>query len=225
MRGTSSKAAFGLIVMLASSLVVAPRTALAQSAGPVQRADLTAAVGTFSSRHPQGEPYDRWGTSALATLAAGYYWTDHVKSEVEIGWTGDRHVYGSEPAGGPLPPYIRIYQEHIYRSTLVSVAQAWQGGSNAWFHPFVSAGIALDREQHVRERPSQIVATGTEISAPARQIPALTVTETTVRARPFADVGFKVYATPRGFFRTDLTLGFNAGVRHARWTAGGGLDF
>jgi hypothetical protein len=191
----------------------------------VQRADLAAAIGSFSSRHTDGEPYDQWGSAAVTTLGGGYYWTDHLKTEVEVGWTGTRHTYGTESAGPDVAPYARIYQEHTYTSTLVSLAQAWQGGRNTLFHPFVSAGITLDRERHALDRPAQSLPTATTPATPNRRIPALTARGTTLRAWPFTSFGFKAYFTPRAFFRTDLTLGIDAGVNQVSWKARVGVDF
>ncbi len=210
---------------LLASLILAPGAGLAQPAGPIQRIDLTGAVGSFSSRHLHDDPYDQWGTSALATLTGGYYWTDHLKTEVEVGWTGERRVFGSEPAGRDLPPFVRIFQEHTYRSTLLSLAQAWQGGRNVLFHPFVSGGLTIDRERHVVDRPAQILPLTNTPAPPTRFIPRFESTETTVRMRAFTTVGFKAYFTPRGFFRSDLSLGFDRGLHHVTWRAGVGVDF
>jgi hypothetical protein len=88
----------------------------------------------------------------------------------------------------------------------------------------VTAGIDVDRERHTKDRPLQTTFGG---GPPAQTIviPALKTTETRLQTRPFAGVGFKGYLSRRGFFRTDLKVGFAGGVHQLTWRAGFGADF
>ena len=213
-----------LPIIVAVGVAVAPSLASAQTR--VQRADLTVSAGSFSSYHREAERYDRWGHSPLGSLRAGYYWTDHLKSEVEIAWTGERETYGSESGRSDAEPWTaHVYVRHGYRSTIVSAAQAWQFGRNAHFHPFVTAGVDIDRERHVMDRPAQYLPFSARQTGEMRFVPALVVTETDVRARAFGAAGFKAYVSERTFFRTELKLSAGRRLDQVTWKAGVGIDF
>jgi len=212
-----------IILAVLLAVVVAPVAASAQT--PAQRADLTASVGSYSAYQREAERYDRWGHSALGSLRAGYYWTDHLKTEVEIAWTGEREAYGSQSGRSDVDPYGYVYVRHGYRNTVFSAAQAWQFGRNAFFHPFVSAGVDVDRERHVADRPAQHVPLSPAASGPTRVAAALVLTETDVRARLYGAAGFKGYFSERTFFRTELKLGVGNRLDQVTWKAGVGIDF
>ena len=146
---------------------------------------------------------------------------------------GRAEVYGSESAGVPESPLSSIYLEHAYQSFAVSVGQSYQFRRNALFHPFVGAGVDIERRAS-RDRTSSAVGPvytrnplNPQIVTVTRQIsiPALTRTETTVAVSPYAAAGFKAYFTERGFFRTDLKVSLGSGVDRVIWRAGFGADF
>lgn len=208
------------------AVVLAPAGASAQPAVPLQRADLTVSVGSFSAYQRKAERYDRWGHSPLGSLRAGFYWTDYLKSEVEVAWTGERETYGSESGRSDAEPWTaHVYVRHGYRSTIFSAAQAWQFGRNAHFHPFVTAGVDVDRERHVMDRPAQHLPFSARQTGEMRFVPALVVTETDVRARAFGAAGFKAYFSERTFLRTELKLSAGRRLDQMTWKAGLGIDF
>ena len=126
----------------------------------------------------------------------------------------------------PGSPLSSIFLEHAYQSFAVSVGQSYQFGRNALFHPFVAAGVDIERLRHEIERPAQSVAIyarsplNPQVVQVTGQIPipALTRTETAVTVSPYAAAGFKAYFTERGFFRTDLKVS----VR--QWNRSGDLE-
>jgi hypothetical protein len=222
-----------LLVLL---LVVAglPAPALCQSPpSPLARADFTATIGSFSARRADAPDYDPWTHSRFAGIGAGYYWTDHLKTEIELSSGGRARTYGTEPAGVPESPLSSIHLEHVYRSLAVSVAQSYQFGRNAYFHPFVAAGLDVERVRHEIDRPAQtvLVYPGRGLTPPSFivagriEVPALTRSETAVTAAPYAAAGFKAYFTERSFFRTDLKVSARSRIDRVIWRAGFGVDF
>jgi hypothetical protein len=209
---------FALAVLV---LVSTPLVASAQTS-PVSRVDLTVAVGSFSSRHAELNDYDRWAHGFFRSLAAGYYWNDHLKTEAEVAWTGPAEGYGSEQlrAGST---YVFVPLEHRYRNLILSVSQAYQFGRNARFHPFIAGGIDIDRQDHRIDRGYGTLSG--PIGVPGRVPVAAFTDDRSVHARPFGATGFKAYMTDRAFFRSDLKLAFERHIEQVTWRVGFGVDF
>jgi hypothetical protein len=197
------------------------------------RTDITASIGSFGAKRPEASEYNDWTHSLFVGIGGGYYWTDHLKTEVDVSSGGRGEVYGTESAGVPESPQSSIYLEHAYQSVTVSVGQSYQFGRNALFHPFITAGVDIERLRHEIERPAQSVDiyTRSPLNPQVVQvnqripIPALTRTETAVTVSPYAAAGFKAYFTERGFFRTDLKVSAWSGIDRVIWRAGFGVDF
>ena len=221
-------------------LVVAlqPTAALCQSPpdshhGPLARADLTASIGSFSAARAEASEFDRWSHSLYAGVGGGYYWTDHLKTELDVSSGGRAEADGTESAGVPESPLSSIYLDHVYQSFAVSVGQSYQFGRNAQFHPFVAAGVDIERLRHEIERPAQTVVLYARSPlnpqvvdlAGRLQIPALTRSETAVTVSLYAAAGFKAYFTERGFFRTDLKVSVGSEIDRVIWRIGFGVDF
>jgi hypothetical protein len=215
-------------------LVVAlyPATALCQSSSsPLARADLSVSIGSFGAKRAEAPEYDQWTHSLFGSVGGGYYWTDNLKTELEVASARRAEVYASESAGFPESPLSSIFLEHSYRTFAVSMGQSYQFGRNALFHPFVKAGVDIEYVRHGIERPAQSVpiysALNPQVVQAIRQmlVPALTRTETDVTASPYAAAGFKAYFTERGFFRTDLKVSVWSAIDRVIWRAGFGVDF
>jgi hypothetical protein len=211
-----------------------PDAALCQSpSSPLARTDLTASIGSFSAKRAEASKYNPWTHSLFASVGGGYYWTDHLKTEIDMASAGRAEVSGTESAGVPESPLSSIYLEHAYQGVAVSVGQSYQFGRNAQFHPFVAAGVDMERMRHEIERPAQAIILYSRsplnpqvVDVTGRiAIPALTRTETAVTVSPYAAAGFKAYFTERGYFRTDLKVGARTGIDRVIWRAGFGIDF
>jgi hypothetical protein len=212
---------------IASVVLVAcfftPAGLAGQARDPVARADIAATIGSFSSHQEDLDEYNRWAHAFFRAVSAGYYWTDHLKTEGEIAWAGTAEAYGSRPLSVPgAPLWARVYSEHYFDHVLGSLGQTYQFGRNAVFHPFVTAGVDIVREVERLERPLQTVPVD---SRPPIVVPEQETVDRRVAAHPFAATGFKAYFTDRGFFRMDLKLGFREEVEHVVWKVGVGLDF
>ena len=209
-----------VITLLALSLH--PLTAVCQDQGtrrPLTRADVTASIGAFSASHVVSEDVccgSNWSSSFFKGLGAGYYWTDHLKTEIEAGWPGPTEVLGGFSRRLADGTQVFGYDEHAFRTFKLSAGQSYQFGRNALFHPFVGGGVDLTREHDIRERNTET----------PRGLAHTDVTETdVVRARPFVTTGFKAYFSERGFFRGAWKLEFGSRVEGITWNAGFGVDF
>ena len=207
------------MIVVAALLAVAPAARAEVVAGPVSRADLSASVGWLNA-DKSGLDSNRGGNDwynrgLYGGANAGWYWTDHWKTEVEGGVSSDAEllVYTPTAIDGRSATF---YSTYTFSTNRIAVGQQYQFYRNVWFHPFVSAGLDLTWER-----------TGREDEIYSSQAPrALTFPKRTeLHTRPFATVGFKAYFTPRGFFRTDIKLAFDKGVDEALVRFGLGVDF
>jgi hypothetical protein len=219
-----------ITLFTAGAIAALPGVVYCQTA-PVARADFTASTGWFrSNQRDLGERpgfYEGWPHTAFGALAGGFYWTDHVKSEVEVARTGEAEMYGFELLGLPGAPGLGASVVRRFTTTKVSAAQLYQFGRNARFHPFVGAGIDVDREREAYQRQAQtqlVHGPGgrVEVTVP---VPALFTTTVSSHVRGFGTGGFKAYFSERGFFRTDLKIQVGERIEQVMWRVGLGVDF
>lgn len=209
------------------TLTLTPALVHAQPASQrLPRNDAALSLGWFGAEHLQLDRYDRWHGTLFAGLAGGHYWTDHLKTEVEAAWLSRVNFESYENVFVNGTP---TYAESSYRIQHVklSIGQSYQFGRNAWVHPFVGAGVDVDRVHIVEDRPAQFRSIYVSADRTSRtiQIPARSESETTVRAHPFVKTGLKMYASERGFFTTELRLGLRSGLDQVLWKIGAGVDF
>lgn len=180
---------------------------------PLARTDFAASIGSFSADRADEGSYDQWSHSWFRGLSGGLYWTDHLKTELDVAWAGTAETYGVERADLPgFAPYTQFSVRHYYRNLTVSAAQLYQFGRNARMHPFVAAGVEVDRELHESDRPEQTFRSYSG-NQPTQSItiPAWHRTETTVHARPFAAAGFN-----QGVLHAARVLPYGSQAEHPR---------
>ncbi|HYT74795.1 MAG TPA: hypothetical protein VEL79_08620 [Vicinamibacterales bacterium] len=215
----------------ATLMAVAP-PAGAQDAAPAARlvrSDAHAVVGWQNLRHDSPSDYlgpdNNWLNAILyGGGGTGWYWTDHLKTQVDIGagTKGSQYHYRQFSVNGSTAyesSRLRI------RETNVAVSQQYQFFRNQWFHPHVGAGLDLAHETTREEYADVVVydATSrtTRLIAPAH-------TEGPfhrIIARPFGEVGFKAYMSRRAFCVGDTRLRFQHGIDEVRFRIGLGVDF
>jgi hypothetical protein len=213
-------------LFLAGFLAFSPESALAQARTPLARADVTGIVAVLGVDNDVAAPYvggDDWHSSFFGGVAGGWYWTDHLKTEVDFGAGTESQVYRATPiAIGTSTSYVTT-QSRVSQQTL-GISQQYQFFRNVWFHPHLAAGVHVSWENIVDEISPVVVYSPT---APPRQVqPGRTEgprTETTVR--PFIGTGFKAYFNERGFFRTDIRFAFRDGLDEVLVRAGFGIYF
>jgi hypothetical protein len=206
-----------IVPLLLLAGMLSPGHALAQATQPpVSRLDLTVSTGWFAAdRRVSSACCDSgWSAGLFKGVAAGYYWTDHLKSEVGIAAPGSTEGYGFSTTQLPNGRLNYTSEEHRYDGTKVSIAQVYQFGRNSTFHPFLVGGLDLDRERDTIERYVSTSSSGTED----------TRVETSIRARAFAGAGFKAYFSERAFFKGEARFAGGRRADQTIWTAGVGVD-
>lgn len=217
-------------VVLAACLTAS--TASAQDARPTAtpapaataRWDAAALFTWFGEQHSvEPVPWDRWFGAVSGGGIIGYHWTPHLKTEFDVSTSTEGEIYSVETIPVPgTPTFLFVERDHEIRLTTASLGLNGQFFENAWFHPFVGAGMELVRErEHIETLP---------LPAPPR-VPAIAPepqSDTRVRygARPYVATGFKAYVSERAFIRTDLRTSWSSGgLAAVAWRAGVGVDF
>ena len=200
---------------------------LAQSPLPVPmvRFDVQGTVGWVSASHPEFLDYDDWDHGiAQGAAGVGWYWSDHLKTEVEFQANSSAEFYGFEEVRTEGRVSWRNSRYDV-RDTGAAIGQVYQFGRNAWVHPFLGAGVDL-RWRTVTEEVQPLVVWDSGVSAPREVQPGYQVgPATSFEARPFAIVGVKAYLAKRAFFRGDFRVGVHSGVAEVVTRVGFGVDF
>lgn len=218
--------AIALAICLTASIAAAQEpvsTVTVLPAAP-SRWDVAAHVTWLGERRTrQSFQWDRWINVASGGGTIGYYWTSHVKTELDVATSTEDEIYSVEPIALPgtntLFPLQRDHEFHVATTTLGVVGQFFE---NTWFHPFVATGLEIVRErEHVET---------TAPGFPPRSLPpgVATEPETIVRfaARPYVATGFKVYVSERAFIRSEMRTSWSSdGLAALGWHNGVGFDF
>ena len=193
---------------------------MAQSSSKITQADVAGSIGWLnvdksglSNNQSSNDWYNR---SVYGGASAGWYWTDHLKSEVEAGVSSRASllVYAVDFVNGSP---ITHYSRYSFGTTRLGVSQQYQFLRNAWVHPFVGAGIDVIWEQMDRTDEFYPLQGGRGGGTFPRQTDVLT--------RPFLTLGLKGYFSSRAFVRTDVKLLFDNSVDEALFRFGLGVDF
>src|SRR5262249_40737663 len=117
------------------------------------------------------------------------------------------------------------YADYRFLTGRLAVSERYQFRHNVWLHPHVGGGLELVRE--TTREDAQPVFVFDPVSRQTRQVqlPEEDDEGPKVTVRPFVDVGFKVYFSPRGFFRTDFRLSARSRVEDVLLRFGFGVDF
>jgi outer membrane protein with beta-barrel domain len=203
--------------LIALMLTALPGVARAQQPPPLDGFDVAASIGLFTAdRSDRSDCCSSWSGSLFRGLSGGYYWTDHLKTELELGFPGPTEGYSFASVPGSRGAFVTVEDERTYTGARFSLSQAYQFGRNAMFHPYASAGVDIDRERVDLERR-------TFGASPVATVE--TSSSTTVHMRPFAGAGFKAYLSERTFFRGELKLDIADRLTQVVWKAGVGVDF
>jgi opacity protein-like surface antigen len=171
-----------------------------------------------------GEVYRTWEATAGGALSGGFYWTDHVKLEVDVGGSNERTLFGSVYQESTRNVSRYSYQEHRIASRELALTTVYQFLDNAWVHPFVGGGVELAWERRRTETEIRtFVSTPPTSSTTVERLPEETAHD--LRARAALTTGAKFYVSPRVFLRTDLRVSFTNQIDAVRWRAGAGFDF
>jgi hypothetical protein len=213
-------------IALAATVILCCRAdAAAQTPSPVARADVGGTLSWLAVEKDFGEPYggNDWHSSLFAGAAAGWYWTDHLKTEVDFGAGTDARTAYFRPLSSEDRVHGALVESRFAQRTL-GVSQQYQFFRNAWFHPHVAAGAHITWATTVDEFQPVPIYDG---SLPPRTIEPARREErkTDVAVRPFLATGFKAYMTGRGFIRGDVRVAFRSGIDELQLRVGFGVDF
>lgn len=183
------------------------------------RTDISGSVGWFNHKAGTGDCCHWYNESVWASVEAGYYWTEHLKTEAGVALTSEGELWTSRQVTIGRTTFWESGQDFV-RTQRLFVSQLYQFGHNAWVHPFVGAGLQVVRE----ERRGMRIRYATGVVPPQPQEVAIPES-TETRARAAALAGLKIYLSRRGFLRTDTWLGFGDDLQELVIRVGFGVDF
>ena len=211
-----------VFALLGVALIVSNPVA-AQPKEPVARVDASGTIGWLLV-DKDGETYaNHWHSSLYGGFGGGYYWTDHLKTEIDFGVGEEANSYGSRRFDHNGSPGLIGVESHFSRRTL-GIGQHYQFFRNQWFHPHIGAGVLVVWEETWEILDSAIVYEPNRpprVVAPARIEPR----RTEESAKAFVASGFKGYLNQRTFFRMDLRVAFDKDVDETLLRIGFGIDF
>lgn len=214
-----------IALTLAAVLLLASWASSAQSL-TLSRGDLSGILGVQtvdtggdgfnSSHHFDGGFY--------GSVAGGWYWTEHLKTEIDFGARTKSKVWVASPAPVAGAAYSYYPTDKTFSRQTLAIGQQYQFFHNSWFHPHLAAGVNLTREQSTLHEAA--VTVYDPVTRTSRRIGTdRTEARTDFRVNPFVQSGFKAYMTPRTFFRGDLRVAFHGGVDDVITRFGFGFDF
>jgi hypothetical protein len=206
-----------LMTAVAAALVLGwPHPSNAQ---PLAQADASGSVGWLNGN---GGPVavDTWfHRSVYAGVDFGWYWTNHLKTQIEggVGSKATVRTYESVIVDNRRATQFSRYE---FTGSSLAIGQQYQFAENAMFHPFIGVGADFGWKK-TREEDDPIFI---DINTPIRP-PVVHPVRRDLVVRPFGVLGFKAYATPRAFFKTDLKFMLRSGVDEVVLRFGVGVDF
>ena len=213
-------------VALAAALTAAyADRASAQPDPRVVRGDIAGSVGWLSSNtHNETRYSNNWIDSVFGSASVGWHWTDHQKTELEVGAsTKGRSFSDQQIVVDGRPGYVSISTRSSKRT--LGISQQYQFFHNVWFHPHVAAGVDVTWERRTDQFAPLYLYDPVSQSARFATLGRTEGPRTSVRAKPFVATGFKAYMTERAFFRSDLRVAFRGGPDQTVLRVGLGVDF
>jgi len=188
------------------------------------RGDVAGSVGWSSANRRRFESYNDWRTEGLFELRGGWYWTNHLKTSVDVAGTTSSELYGIVPVPvGGLPGYPTV--RYRIRETHAAVSQVWQFGENQWVHPYVAGGADIVFETlSRRDDPVFYYDPITRQSRMLRDTVQYPDTND-VRVHGLVAAGVKGYVSRKAFLLTELRVTIAGRAEQVHWAFGFGADF
>ena len=223
-----------LTLFAAATLLLAPAPRLlAQAQNSDQpapqrlmRGDFSGTVSWVSINKDDVQSYNDWHSQFGVSGGAGWYWTDHHKTQVDFAATTAATVYSSHPfVFGPQQQTF-VTTVRNYESQRLSLIQLYQFRRNEWVHPFLGAGIDIVREQSTgRDAAAFWYDPVLRQSRQARDAVQYG-DRSEIAARAVFTTGVKAYFSRKVFALTDLRVNVSSHrAEDMQWRFGLGADF
>ena len=192
----------------------------------LMRGDVSGTIASASvKKTTEFVNYNNWHQQAAFGLALGWYWSNHVKTEVDAGFITEGVVYSSVPVVLAGDQRLFVSARSRFANQHLGVTQRYQFGDNEWVHPFIGAGFEVVSETG-RRREEALFAFDQATRQTRLVRDAVEFGETrTLRARGLLSAGIKVYAARRAFFLTELRGSLHPHAPEVHWRIGAGVDF
>jgi outer membrane protein with beta-barrel domain len=192
---------------------------------PLARGDVHFVMGWQNLHQAQSPSSDDWINDIFyGGLGAGWYWTDHLKTQVDFGGGTRGQQYRYDPSfatSGQSGGFSRL---SVNQSSL-AISQQYQFFRNQWFHPHVAGGVDIARQTTTEQYDPIFVFD--PVARTSRQISPARVEgpDHHIIATPFVETGFKAYMNRRAFFTSDMRLMARHGIDQVLFRLGFGIDF
>jgi hypothetical protein len=209
------------LIALALAVVFASPAAAQAPVGP----DFSASVGWLNvNKSSPTDSNDWYNRGVQGAVGLGWYWTPHLKTEVEPSISTRVHF---NTAHEQIVNGQRAYvlSELGFSTRRITLIQHYQFGENAWFHPHVAAGVDFNWETTARNDRSIYFLDPLPRQAGIVPQSIHYANRTDLHVLPLLGAGFKAYVTPRAFFRSDLRVIVDDRVEEAMLRLGFGVDF
>jgi len=210
------------VTFLAVSVASAQTTPTQPPQLPGWDADFS--LGLISNAvRDEGGDHDGSSVHAEARIDIGHYWTEHLKTEVGVGFLNRWEDYSYETY--PVPSGRGgnfVFTNKSLRMVAVTPTFSYQFFENQFAHPYLCVGARIGfLDTHSTTSPQTFTQNGVTSIAPS-----LDRTDSAVFVRPVAAAGFKSYFNERTFLRTEGAAMFDAhGSPHLALRVGFGFDF
>ena len=201
----------------------------AQSASPKPKWDVNFNVGAFGADPGEREyPYNDWYSECRYAASIGYYWSEHLKTELEFAHSGEGSRYIQDFAQVPGVGFVQpISIESFHRLQQGAARVVWQFGHNTWVHPYVNAGYVFDAERRRSYSPVQYYYPGDPRTRPPVLVrPELNSGRTyAYRHGVSIGAGSKFYVSPQAYINTGLQWTYAQTARTVTVLGGFGVEF
>ena len=214
-----------IVALVVSVCPARAQTTVSFPAAATPGPDIAGTIGWLHANKSELSDWNDWyHRSAQGAAIFGWYWSPHLKTEVEVSASTRAEFYAGhdEFIDGSR---ASVVSEYAFGTRRLTLGAQYQFGENAWFHPHVGTGIDVNWEK-IHRFDREVYVYQVQVRPLTLVRPPVThpdVTETHVR--PFVSAGFKGYFTPRGFVRSDLRVVLGERVEEAVVRFGIGVDF
>ena len=171
---------------LVLTIALAAFSVARSEAQTVVRPDISASIGWLNVNKSSLDDYNDWYNRGVhGAVAFGWYWTSHLKTEIEPSASSRVEFYSSrdEIINGQR---AHVVSEFGFSTRRLTLSQQYQFGENAWFHPHLAAGLDFNWEKTARDDRYVYF-----LDVPPRQPPSIpqNVTRPTANGSACATVG------------------------------------